>query len=156
MCRDADGGTIGASASSWRDAGPGRRSNGGACGSSHTATRAFPLPSDGWKPGQPETGVILTGDFDASITSHGACAWLGPARYVILWPAGYRVKFHPTELIGPAGQVVARAGQYIGFEGGHVARGMPALLLRTDQRCIHASRLSVAQTVPVQGRDTGH
>jgi hypothetical protein len=98
---------------------------GGACTSSPTATRAFPLPSDGWKLGQAETGVILTGDFEATLTSHGACAWLGPARYVIiLWPAGYQVKFLPTELLGPDGQVVARAGQYVGFEGGHVTPGM--------------------------------
>ena len=94
---------------------------GGACSSPPATT--YPLPSDGWKAGQPQAGVILTGVFDAVLTSHGACAWLGPARYVTLWPAGYRVRFKPTELIGPSGKVVATAGQYIGFTGGHVRPG---------------------------------
>ena len=99
-----------------------------ACSSagSHTAATAYSLPSDGWRPGQPEAGVIWTGNFDAVLTTRGACAWLGPARYVTLGPAGYRVKFKPTELIGPDGQVVAKAGQYVGFRGGHVGP-MPLL-----------------------------
>lgn len=68
--------------------------------------------------------MILTGNFEASLTKQGACAWLGPARYVTVWPAGYRVRFKPTELIAPDGRVAAKAGQYVGFRGGHVTSGM--------------------------------
>lgn len=98
----------------------------GACGAAHhdRSARSYPLPSDGWKAGEPEAGVILTGNFEASLTKQGACAWLGPAKYVTVWPAGYRVRFNPTELIAPDGRVVAKAGEYVGFNGGHVTREM--------------------------------
>lgn len=96
----------------------------------HSSTQVYPLPSDGWKPGMPETGVILTGTFEAALTAQGACAWLGPAKYVTLWPAGYGVRFHPTELIGAEGQVLAKAGEYVGFEGGHLPSGESV-----SQRC---------------------
>jgi hypothetical protein len=125
MCHDADAGTIVATASSSPRAGTVR-------GPRARCLYLIPHRNAGcstslrWlEPGQPETDEILTGDFDATLTSHGACAWLGPARYVILWPAGYQVKFHPTELIGPDGQVVAHAGQYVGFRGRHVEPGTP-------------------------------
>jgi hypothetical protein len=68
--------------------------------------------------------VIWTGNFEASLTKQGACAWLGPAKYVTVWPAGYRVRFNPTELIEPDGQVAAKAGQYVGFNGGHATTGV--------------------------------
>ena len=61
--------------------------------------------------------MIFTGNFEAALTSHGACAWLGPGRSANLWPAGYRVRFHPTQLIDAQGKVRAKAGQYVGFRG---------------------------------------
>lgn len=97
-----------------------------ACSAGHqdTSGRSYPLPSDGWQPGQPEAGVTWTGNFEASLTKQGACAWLGPAKYITVWPAGYRVRFNPTELIAPDGQVAAEGGQYVGFEGGHLPAGI--------------------------------
>jgi hypothetical protein len=96
----------------------------GACSVSHP-TRVFPLLSDGWTPGDPIHKVILTGTFEADLTSKGACAWLGPSkRYLVLWPSGYGVRFNPTELIGPNGQVLAKGGQYVGFEGGSLLPGV--------------------------------
>ena len=96
----------------------------GACATSRP-TGVFPLLSDGWVPGDPIHKVILTGTFEADLTSTGACAWLGPSkRYLVLWPAGYGVRFNPTELIGPGGQVLAKGGQYVGFEGGSLLPGV--------------------------------
>lgn len=88
-----------------------------------TSGKSYPLPSDGWKPGQPEVPVILTGNFEAMLTKKGACAWLGPAKFVTVWPAGYSVRFNPTELIAPGGHVAAKAGEYVGFNGGQVSPG---------------------------------
>jgi hypothetical protein len=89
---------------------------GTACGA-QGSTRVYPLPSDGWRPGQPAGIAIFTGIFDAELTSQGACAWLGPGKFVNLWPVGWGVRFHPTELIGPDGKVLAKKGQRVGFRG---------------------------------------
>ncbi len=51
------------------------------------------------------------------MTVDGACAWLGPQRHAVLWPARYRVRFDPVELIGPHGQIVAKEGQQLRFAG---------------------------------------
>ena len=91
-----------------------------ACGSSPEASRPptlYPLPSDGWKVGQPEANLGWTGQFEAKLTPSGACAWLGPPDLPTLWADGYHVRFHPTELVGPDGQVVAKAGQWVAFNG---------------------------------------
>jgi hypothetical protein len=37
---------------------------------------------------------------------------------VYLWPAGYRVRFHPTELLSPNGNVVAHQNQKVSAGGG--------------------------------------
>ncbi len=83
-------------------------------------TRDYPLPSDGWKPGEPGFTALLFGRFYATHTASGACAWIGspdhPENY--LWPAGYRVRFHPVELLDPTGKVVAHQGQEVNAGGG--------------------------------------
>lgn len=80
--------------------------------------RSYPLPSDGWKTGQSAMEAISSAPFHALLTHSGACT---PDRSVTyLWPAGYRVRFHPTVLLDPAGKVVAHQGQYITVGGGIV------------------------------------
>jgi hypothetical protein len=94
----------------------------GAPGGSRPASvgaKSFALPSDGWRPNDSEMLALIGGPFHAVMTPQGACAWLGSAPHATyLWPAGYRVRFHPTELIGPGGDVVATEGQKISFAGG--------------------------------------
>lgn len=86
------------------------------CSSTHPS-KAYPLLSDGWKAGDQTAGVLTDGSFEADLTPTGACAWLGPSRrYLVLWPAGYSVRFHPTELLGPTGVVIAKGGQTIELE----------------------------------------
>lgn len=104
----------------------------GACGSSHptAANTVYPLPSDGWKAGQPVYDSYGGGVFEATLASRGACAWLGPAKYAHLWPAGYGVRFHPTELNGPQGQVLARAGDNIAIRSGPLLAETPEMSRR--------------------------
>ena len=40
------------------------------------------------------------------------------APFSYSWPTGYRVRFNPTELLDPAGHVVATEGQVIKSAGG--------------------------------------
>lgn len=89
-----------------------------ACGSTTPPAGTFPLPSDGWKAGDSSKGAAYFGQFHAEMTVNGACAWLGPQQHATLWPAGYRVRFNPTELIGPNGDIIAKAGQQLQFGGG--------------------------------------
>ena len=81
--------------------------------------------------------MVVAGTFEADLSSKGACAWLGPSkRYLVLWPAGYGVRFNPTELIGPNGEVLAKGGQYVGFEGGSLLPGVvgPGGTIHPDAR----------------------
>ena len=88
------------------------------------ARHLYPLPSSGWKPGDPGFLVGSIGMFRAALSKSGACAWLqnpgsnqsGQVAY--LWPAGYGVRFNPTELINGEGRVVAHAGERISVGGG--------------------------------------
>jgi hypothetical protein len=81
-------------------------------------TRSYRLPSDGWKPGQAAMEAISSAPFHATLTRSGICTSDGSISY--LWPAGYRVRFHPTVLLDPTGKVVAEQGQYITVGGGIV------------------------------------
>jgi hypothetical protein len=83
------------------------------------------LPSDGWKPGMVEMLAAFGGPFHAAIRDGTACAWLGSGDVAFVWPAGYSVRFHPTELLNAKDRVIARSGQVVGFAGG-VEPGSPA------------------------------
>lgn len=88
---------------------------------SNARTHDYQLPTDGWKPGDGAVTAALFGRFHATLAPAGACAWMGAPGEgtVYLWPAGYRVRFDPTELLSPSGKVVARQGQKV-FAGGGV------------------------------------
>lgn len=92
--------------------------------SASSTAETYPLPSDGWKTGDGSLLAGLFGPLHAEMAVGGACAWLGPHRQAVLWPAGYRVRFNPTELVGPDGQVLAKAGEVLHFAGGVVPPGI--------------------------------
>lgn len=81
-------------------------------------TRSYPLPSDGWKPGEAAMEAVTSAPFHATLTQSGTCTSGRSVDY--LWPAGYRVRFHPTVLLDPAGRIVAHQGQYVTVGGGVV------------------------------------
>jgi hypothetical protein len=87
---------------------------------SNARTHEYRLPTDGWKPGDPGLLMGLLGHFHATLTSSGACAWMGTPHQgtLYMWPAGYRVRFHPTELLSPNGKVVAHQDQKVSASGG--------------------------------------
>ena len=81
-------------------------------------THSYSLPSDGWKPGQAAMEAVSSGPFHATLSQSGTCT--SDASIDYLWPAGYRVRFHPTVLLDPSGKVVAHQGQYVTVGGGVV------------------------------------
>jgi hypothetical protein len=91
---------------------------------SNARTHDYQLPTDGWKPGDGAMTAAFFGQFHATLTTSGACAWMTtPNRgAVYLWPAGYRVRFDPTELLSPEGKVVARQGQEVNAGGGVISK----------------------------------
>jgi hypothetical protein len=79
---------------------------------------SYPLPSDGWKPGDSSLDALTGGPFHAARISGQVCAWLGAQFRPMLWPAGYAVRLNPATLIAPDGTVVAREGQNLRAGGG--------------------------------------
>lgn len=80
--------------------------------------QSYALPSDGWKHGQAAMEALSSAPFQATLTQSGTCT--SDASIDYLWPAGYRVRFHPTVLLDPSGKVVAHQGQYVMVGGGVV------------------------------------
>jgi hypothetical protein len=79
----------------------------------------FALPSNKWRPGDGVLDVLYTGPFHATRRDGQVCAWIGDEGPVAeLWPAGWQVRFNPTELIAPDGTVFAHEGDVINAGGG--------------------------------------
>jgi hypothetical protein len=83
-------------------------------------TTTYALPSNGWKPGDGTMDEAFFGPFHATLIDGQACAWLGNTQGPYLWPAGWRVRFNPTELIDPNGRVFATEGDLLHAGGGHL------------------------------------
>lgn len=108
-----------------------------------THDHLYALPSDGWKPGDGAFLVGGFGSFFATLTPSGACAgWrsipAGRGSIDAVWPAGYRVRFHPTELLDALGAVVARQGERIDVGGSFASPQDPAYGKYTRDRCADA------------------
>jgi hypothetical protein len=83
--------------------------------SGRTATHEYSLPSDGWTTNRVTSTSLFGGTFHAGLTKSGAGAWIGPNA--MLWPAGYHVRFNPTQLIDSRGRIVAKQGQRVSAGG---------------------------------------
>lgn len=73
----------------------------------------YPLDSNGWSGGPPARGAHATGAFHAVQSGGTACAWIGSHRVATLWPKGWSVSFHPTELLDSDAKVVAQEGDTV-------------------------------------------
>jgi hypothetical protein len=75
----------------------------------------------------------MQGALQAELTEHGAHAWLGDPHPPVSWPEGWRVRFEPTELIDPEGQIFVREGDVLVASGGLIdgVFGLTDLRLRT-------------------------
>jgi hypothetical protein len=100
-----------------------------------------------WRQGERET-IVMVGTFQAVLTPQGACAWLGPGPdYPTLWPQGYAVRFHPTQLIGPKRRIVGRAGQKLGFYATLVSVRKGSSGLTGPARCgVVANKVAVLES----------
>jgi hypothetical protein len=113
----------------------------------------FALPSNGWRPGMPYVTAGTDGPLHAERDGRGgAQAWLGTSRRGTTWPFGWTVRFGPTELLSPDGDVFAREGEWVSAACGFDANGDLALgpLERTDpvwkSRLQRGSRPTTAPT----------
>jgi hypothetical protein len=87
-------------------------------GSGSAQTRAYPLWSNGWKPGDIAYLGRIDGPFHAHLEHSVVCAWLGDKENPTRWPAGWSVRLNPTVLLDPAGNVVAHEGDMVSGGGG--------------------------------------
>jgi len=81
----------------------------------------YPLPTNGWNPTQRSRMASLRGTFHGALTEDGPRAWLGDQPRLTLWPQDIRIRFDPTELIGPEDEVLASEGEDLHFAGGVVS-----------------------------------
>jgi hypothetical protein len=74
----------------------------------------------------PPTEADLVGVLNGDAQLEGGCAWLTEAngrQWEVMWPEGYHVDMATgsPQLIGPDGQVVARAGDTVAVAGAPVS-----------------------------------
>jgi hypothetical protein len=97
-----------------------------ACGTSQTATaklKYYPVPTSSWRPGDFSLTALTIGTLAAGMYRGRWCMWLvGPdsRRHPIVWPAGFRARRHPLELVDSRGTILARGGEHIKVGGGVV------------------------------------
>jgi hypothetical protein len=108
------------------------------CGGGQGAARSYPVPTSGWHSGEPALTALSIGTLEGGYRHGRFCVWLiGPGQKrpgAIIWPAGYRARRHPLELLNAQGAVVARGGDEIRVGGGSapVRRRHPCMLGQTS------------------------
>jgi hypothetical protein len=60
--------------------------------------------------------------WEARLAGDGACVWLEVegAKRSVVWPAGFSARFDPLELVGPAGESLARSGDLLVLDAADV------------------------------------
>jgi hypothetical protein len=90
-------------------------------GPSAHGPRFYPVPTSSWRPGDPSLTALAIGPLSAGMYRGRWCTWLGSRgsqREAVVWPAGFRARRHPLELVDSRGKVVARGGERIKIGGG--------------------------------------
>ena len=83
------------------------------------AGTVLPLPSNGWRDGDPVMLGTTDGRLHATAIGDTACAWLGDNRGPFTWPEGWKVRFNtPAELLDEHGRIVAVEGDHLETAGG--------------------------------------
>jgi hypothetical protein len=80
------------------------------------------VPTSSWQPGHASRLALLEGTVQGQQTGPDRCRiWVerDSGKIVpVVWPAGYRARLDPLELLDPVGRVVAVAGTVISVPGG--------------------------------------
>src|SRR6266536_30330 len=82
--------------------------------------RSSRVPTSSWHAGMPRFLVPLDGVLEGGRTDRGEyCVWVraGQRAVPVVWPAGFRARLDPLELLNAEGEVVARAGDCISVAG---------------------------------------
>jgi hypothetical protein len=121
---------------------------GAGSGGSAAAPGVVPVPASSWRPGDISLLALARGTLEGGQRGGRYCVWLstwtGP--HPVVWPAGYHLRRHPLELLGPGDVVVARGGDQVTFSGG----GLPvspgrACMLGQGNALYVMSRVSVVR-----------
>jgi hypothetical protein len=100
---------------------PGTQSTHRAGPSAH-GPRLYPVPTSSWRPGDPSLSALAFGTLAGGKYRGRWCLWLiagpGSRPAPVVWPAGFRARRHPLELLDSHGAVVARGGEEIEVGGG--------------------------------------
>jgi hypothetical protein len=82
----------------------------------------YPVPTSSWRPGDPSLTALGFGTLAGGKYRGRWCLWLiagpGSRPAPVVWPAGFRARRHPLELLDSHGAVVARGGEEIQVGGG--------------------------------------
>jgi len=80
------------------------------------------VPTSSWRRGDPALLAALVGTVQGEQTGPDTCRiWVerdDGEIIPVIWPAGYRARLDPLELLDPAGMVVAVPGTPISVAGG--------------------------------------
>jgi hypothetical protein len=98
---------------------------------------SVPVPTSDWHGGSGSISQTALTKGVLQGSPKDKCVWLVPAllprkelhahglrsggKIAVLWPRGFRARFHPVELLNTSGRVVARAGDVITTGGGITA-----------------------------------
>ncbi len=88
--------------------------------------REYALRSNGMGDGDGARRGRKAGPFHAVRRGDDVRAWIGSIEYPAIWPAGWKVRFDPTELLAPDGRLFAREGDVLKGGGGLVAAATAA------------------------------
>lgn len=95
----------------------------GTTGVSAEGHKLYRIPTSSWRPGDPGLLALAIGTLTAGKYGHEWCVWLagpGSRRTPVVWPAGFRARRHPLELLDSHGHVVAHGGERIKITGGSI------------------------------------
>lgn len=93
---------------------------GAGSGGPASAAGLLPVPTSSWRPGDVSLLALARGTLEGGYRGGRYCVWLGTRTgpHPVVWPAGYHLRRHPLELLGPVDVVVARGGDQVTFGGG--------------------------------------
>jgi hypothetical protein len=110
----------------------------GGCAGQQGDPVAVPTHQEQDGEGFSETAEI-SGRLTGETVEGGACFWLEREdgerllRVLVVWPAGYRAKLQPLQLLNAEGEVVASEGQFIYAGGGYISPGVAGHCRSNDE-----------------------